>query len=159
MKRWYCVNTHPGKETTAEKHLVFQGFETCLPMHRQEYIRAKPRNLPLFTGYLFVAFDKDVDRWQVIRSTFGIKRLFSTTPETPTPVPLDVMESIITHVAPTAPRLITAGCRVRILRGSFVSKEGICSWTDEMRIALLLRMVNSEVEVLFTHDEVRLIPD
>jgi len=91
--RWYCVESLPGAERTARDRLQAQDFTAYLPLYgvkvRHQCRRAEARIVvrPLFPGYLFVAFDRERDQWRPIASTRGVKRLFGTTPELPTPLP------------------------------------------------------------------------
>lgn len=115
------------------------------------------RRLPLFPRYLFVFFDPDVDRWRPICSTRGVERLFGATPETPTPVPHDVVEDLLKVPEITAvfrPPDLT-GMNVRVHGGAWNKYEGICKWSTDRRLAVLMdgftipvEMKREQVEVI-----------
>jgi transcriptional antiterminator RfaH len=157
---WYLVQAHPAKETLAKTMLTNQGFTVYVPQYMKEFPKAKSRLAPLFTGYLFVQFDVRRDRWPCIHSTFGVKRLFSFDPNRPILLPLGMVENLMRqHTADEATGLplIAAGCRVGVVRGPmalFEQNIGICQWSEESRVGLLMRVMNREIEITFSRDDV-----
>ena len=78
FKHWFIVQFKKNQHRIAEKNLNQQGFETFLPMQE---ITTRKTNLflnklvPLFPGYMFVAFDPKNDDWRKINSTTGVSKL------------------------------------------------------------------------------------
>ena len=92
FKNWFIVQFKKNNHKVAERNLNLQGFETFLPM--QEITIRKPKRflnklVPLFPGYMFVAFDPENDDWRKINSTTGVaKLLFSDIYLRPIPLEL-----------------------------------------------------------------------
>ena len=76
--RWYVVRTQPHSENKASAHLGRQGFETYLPRYlkkRRHARRVETVQAALFPCYLFVAIDRQTQRWRCISSTIGVSHL------------------------------------------------------------------------------------
>lgn len=169
---WYVVQTHQKKESVADKNISNQGFETFLPTCVEQTIRRgekRERTQPLFPGYMFVEFDPDQDRWFSILHTYGVKRLFSVIPVTkdkdysyirPLSIPTSIITSLKKQVVPDPSpikQVIARGTRLRITKGHFEGREGICQMSSTKRVILLMQVMNGELEVSFTADSVELI--
>lgn len=77
-QQWYVAQVQPRKEAWAVEHLQRQGFRTFFPRFYKQQVRRSQfiRTLvPVFPGYIFVAFDLDRHPWTAIRSTRGVTRL------------------------------------------------------------------------------------
>lgn len=165
--RWYCWQSHPGAEFLALLELNRQGFATHLPLFcdRQRHALRRggrvtaspPPILPLFPGYGFVAFDIGADRWRAVASTRGVKRLFGSAPERPSPVPRGMVEKLIGEQGPdgyrddgrAAARLpsIPTGAAVRITEGPFEGFVGICGLSADRRVQVLLDVMGSRSQL------------
>lgn len=172
MTAWYCAQTLPQKETLAFGRLIDQGFDALLPtepkQYRTRYGRYE-RQRPLFPGYLFVAFDIFRDRWQSIYGTVGIRRLISTSPTNPTPVPTPLIDGVRNQVSllfqsrqPVAEGLpIKAGTRLRIKYGHhFEGATGVCALDTvppHQRVKLLLSIMHGDVAVTLPRDKVEVL--
>lgn len=168
---WYVINTHPKKEFLASAQCNNQGFETFLPTYLCSYPRIGERLKPLFPSYLFVQFDADNDRWYPLCHSLGVKRLFATNPSMnkkkqfdgyirPTAVSDAFINSLreqAVQQAPSKSPVICPGARLKVTGGYFDGKEGICSWSSEKRVALLLEVMNGKMEFSFSRDSVELI--
>ncbi len=97
--RWHVAQTHPQAERWAVENLSRQGFVSYLPLAaivvRDRVLRTLTRTVlrPLFSSYLFVAFDAERDPWRPICSTRGVRRLFMTGFR-PLPVPHGAVERL-----------------------------------------------------------------
>lgn len=95
--QWYVAQTRTRAETLAKQHLERQAFRTFLPRisrtkrHARRAVEAK---VPLFPGYIFVAFDRHADRWRSINSTHGVKTLITGESGAPAPVRTAVMQEL-----------------------------------------------------------------
>ncbi|MFH5927138.1 transcription termination/antitermination protein NusG [Roseomonas xinghualingensis] len=99
--RWFCVQTHPGREQDAALRLRVQDFIVFLPMrvedrpeHRRRFIRPQTST----PRYLFVAFDPETAPWRRICSTIGVSRLFLLNDYTPAPARRGDVEKLIDWV-------------------------------------------------------------
>lgn len=133
--RWYCAQAKPGQVLTAAAELNHQHFATFVPLRQVEVRHARKVETvrrPLFGAYFFVRFDVGADRWQAVTYTFGIQRLFCTTPDRPLPVRRGIVEALQADaaadvagcVARPVDTLIRAGARVWVTQGAFTSFGG-----------------------------------
>ena len=88
--RWFCAWVHEDEEHRAVQHLNRQAFQTYLPL-----LLERRQIIPLFPGYLFVAFDPAADPWGKIRSTRGVGGLIQHAIGKPTPLPIGEIEALI----------------------------------------------------------------
>lgn len=147
-RRWYCVQTERGREAEVRDRIEAQGFGAFLPL----VIAVRPvrpgimqaATVAAFPTYLFAAFDVRADPWRRIIYTRGVRGLFSSTPETPTPVRQREIEALLAlgYDRPIAhdprPALIDAGAKLRVTAGPFTDLHGVCLWDDRKRVALLM---------------------
>lgn len=99
-RRWYVAQTLPRKESWAIQHLRHQGFSTFFPRFRQQVRRKTGAQLclvPVFPGYVFVAFDPNRDHWSAIRGTRGVRCLVGSKGGLPQSVPRPVMDHLFTR--------------------------------------------------------------
>lgn len=175
--RWYVAQTHRGAERLAVEELANQHFATLLPMrlimpqprdpaaprrHRRQ--DDLPRVSPAFPGYLFVLFDQHAQPWRSIHSTRGIKRLFSTAPERPTPVPVGVVERLMAGLTKSLAMAlptddaepIPEGAICLVLAGPFARQEGVCIRSG--RGTVRLRMLAAGWDLDLRRDQVEVVP-
>lgn len=155
---WYVAQTQAQAETKACANLARQGFEVYLPRYPRTVRHARRVNIvraPLFPSYIFVRIDLTAQRWRVINSTIGIKRLVGHE-GAPAQIATDVIETLKQHemadgfssVISPASRLKT-GDAVRILKGAFDSCCGIFqARTDSERVEILLDLLGRKVKVV-----------
>ena len=154
-QRWYCWKASPGDQFAALRELSAQGFRPYLPLYvaRREKDREVIR--PLFGSYGFVSFDLS-QRWQAIHSTRGVAHLFSSSPQRPSAVPPGVVEALQArgrpgdgviddqYQGPAFPDV--AGQTVRITAGPFADLHGLCRWSNQKRVSVLLEVMGRLVE-------------
>jgi transcription antitermination factor NusG len=143
----------------ARSHLNRQGFNTLLLTDtRVRTYRGNVKReqvVSLFGNYFFVWFDIMRDPWQRICHTYGVRRLFSADAETPIPVPQHSIDSLRACSTPTPTNdRIHPGCRAKVISGPLTMRNGeetsgIVQWTRNQRAALLLGMMQGEIEVEF----------
>ncbi len=159
--RWYCAQTVPGREAEVGVRLEAQGFGAFLPMVVVERA-GKVAMVPAFPSYLFTRFDVAVDRWRCIHSTRGVRRLFGSTPERPTPVPDRAIAVLLAEgwakpVMVDLPALLP-GQAVRVCDGPFLGQHGECLWSEADRVALMLTMFGRPTPVLLERRQVEAPP-
>ena len=77
-EKWYILQIKANSHHLAVKNLNQQGFETFLPTYNKtarkgsQFINATQ---PLFSGYMFVRFDKEKSKWHKVNNTYGVSRL------------------------------------------------------------------------------------
>jgi transcriptional antiterminator RfaH len=94
---WHVVQTHSRAEEKAAVQLLRQGYDIYLPRYlkrRRHARRCKSIPAPLFPRYLFVSFDRQVQRWRSIQSTIGVSQLVCNG-EAPASVPEEIFPSCV----------------------------------------------------------------
>jgi transcription antitermination factor NusG len=165
--RWYCVETERAREAEVRDRLDDQGFGQFLPLviamrpFRPGILQAKA--VPAFPGYVFVRFDAKADRWRSIIYTRGVKGLFCSSRDVPTPVPQRQMDVLLAlgYDRPIAedprPKLIEAGAKVRITTGPFADFDGVCLWDDGKRVALMFDLFGHSNRVTVARRQVETV--
>jgi len=162
---WYAVQAKPHAGGFANSNLQRMGFVTLMPMvtklRKLRNGRSMPVEVPLFGPYFFVQFDVTVDRWQSITSAYGVRRLFSASPEIPIPVPRRSIDTLLTCLPSEAKSAIHPGAIVRVIEGPLAQYNvaGVCRWTDGERVQLFLDIMGGERIVEFAVTAVALIED
>lgn len=133
--RWHVAQSHPQAERWAVENLSRQGFAAYLPLAavtvRDRVLRTLTRTVlrPLFSSYLFVAFDAARDPWRPICSTRGVRRLFMAGFR-PLPVPHGAVERLqATEAARLAPASTAAswapGAACLLAQGPFAGLTAV----------------------------------
>lgn len=79
-EEWFIVQIKPNAYNRAEKNLNRLGFKTFSPMHNitiRKDSQFKNVTKPLFSGYMFISFDRNSSKWGKINSTYGVSRLIT----------------------------------------------------------------------------------
>lgn len=77
-KEWFILQFKSNSHHQAKKNLTQQGFEVFLPLHdstSRKLSRFVKTSKPLFSGYMFIRFDKAKPGWCKINNTYGVSRL------------------------------------------------------------------------------------
>jgi transcription antitermination factor NusG len=170
---WFCVRTLPGLHLTADIEIRLAGFEVfnptmwkaAVPARRGPNGSLRPalpvRIVPLFPRYLMARFHRSVDPWTRIRSLAGVDSILGTDPRTPAAVPDEAIALIRSRLMPNdclypdnvelrdaGPVVhVAPGTRARLLEGPLADIAGICQWSDDKRVRLLLSLLGREVVV------------
>ena len=122
---WFLAQVRPNCHKMAERNLRQQRVQTFLPMHEEPKRRVgrfTSTLRPLFTGYMFVAFNTAKGGWHAINSTYGVTRLVSFG-EKPQPVPLGLISQLMLRCDTGGnllpPRIWRPGDSVRLTSGPF----------------------------------------
>lgn len=151
--RWYVAETRPQCERLAEWHLKSLGYPTLLPKisRRRTFRNAVLVDAcPLFPGYMFVAFDRAVQRWRGLNSVKGVKRILGNDPENPMPLSKRLAAELLDRFAvgpldiPAAVAAIEIGAQITITDGPLVGKHGECVWSDAQRCRLLISLLGRQ---------------
>lgn len=154
---WFVAQYKPNAARIAQRSLERQRFVTFHPEEqgtRRRNGRFATARVPLFPGYLFVAFDAARGGWRAINSTPGITRLVSFG-QAPAPVPAALVEGLRQRCAADgllaeAP-LPGPGDEVRLTAGPFADFIArVERVTPERRIWVLLDLMGraTRAEVL-----------
>lgn len=156
-QRWYVCEAQPRSEKTAREQIFGRGFEVIFPtfLERRKVKGGWKRvEMSAFGPYLFVRFDITADPWHRIASTRGVKRIFCGQGDRPMPLPRaaerDLVERFSAAPLPNIDAVldvIQEGMRVSIVDGPFAGQIGVCRWSTEARIALLLSVFGGPCQV------------
>jgi transcription antitermination factor NusG len=171
IERWYCVRTDYGAESTADIEIRMAGITLFAPTiwvparpARRDgpYMRpARPCHVDLlFPRYMFAQFRR-ADDWQVIRDLPGVDYILGTAPDSPSPMPDDAIHRVRAVCEandcqyPTgvdlhsldAPVPFDCGAVVRWIGGPMVDYHGICEWSIDDRVGLLMTILGREVRM------------
>jgi transcriptional antiterminator RfaH len=158
QRRWYVVQTHVHKETTAKVHLERQGYRVFLPQFlksERRMRRVREVLAPLFPRYMFVSLDLEVQGWRSIRSTIGVAALVMEA-ERPRPVPRGLVEELLEragddHAINVRETGFRPGEQVRFVDGPFADRIGqLLEMRDAERALVLLNLLGSERPVMVT---------
>jgi transcriptional antiterminator RfaH len=156
---WFLAQIRPNCQKMAEQNLRRQNFQTFLPMH-EETKRRSGRFVstlrPLFSGYIFVAFDTARGGWQAINSTYGVTQLVSFGGE-PRSVPHDLISRLMLRCDERGkllpPRILRPGETVKISEGPFsnfiATVEKI---SRDQRVWVLLDLMGQSTRVAVQSD-------
>jgi len=158
---WFVIKTKWKMECDAAQRVSEQGFPTLLPEHEVTVMvrRVKTKVVaPLFPNYIFASFDTTRMDWRSIAHTRGVESILGSDILTPTPLPPGVIDALIkrpiTEPVAHAPNLI--GKRVQVISGPFQDLAGVCKWSSEKRVRVLLGLLGGgTVEV--NRDNVRIV--
>jgi transcriptional antiterminator RfaH len=161
--RWYVVRTQPHAEIKANTHLGRQGFDTYLPRYlkkRRHARRVETVKAPLFPSYLFVAINRQTQRWRCINSTLGVSHLVCNGDE-PAPLADSVIDALRQREnesglvrLPPHPSFAT-GDKVRLLDGAFTNLIGLFEgMRDSERVSVLLDLLGRKVRLLLDADAI-----
>jgi transcriptional antiterminator RfaH len=157
---WYVVQVHRAQLILATRNMQRQGFLTYTPLVETPRKDKPPAWRPLFPGYSFVSFDEEARRWQVLFSSYGVKKVLMTDTLRPVQLPGSVL-----HLAqhPTSEFQICEapspkyqpGQRLKINTGPFLGHTGtLLDWSDETRCRLLVALLNREIEIQVPYKQV-----
>jgi transcription antitermination factor NusG len=163
-------------EFEVETWLLAHQFDTCIPTETKITARksrtceniypqiplasAANKRLPIFPGYVFTRFSARHDPWRYIWSAPGVKKLFSSDPQTPTRIRPEAMRVILElaehpnkEIYHQPKPLFQPGQEVIPTQGAFESFHGIFLQSHANRAKVLMSIFgrNSEVEIDIKH--------
>jgi transcription antitermination factor NusG len=164
---WACAMTQPAQEQRALRNLRRQGYEAFYPFYLSTTKKLKQTVVrPVFASYVFVRILEDYP-WASINGTYGVSRLLTrpvkdSDTRLPQRVPEDFMNSLTRYLRSSNSVLgpeFTVNTRVRILCGVLQNHEAIVKWSNAERAGLLFQILNREVEIEFSVEEIARLPD
>jgi len=123
--KWFIVQIKPNSADKAERNLKKQGLKTFFPTLNITSRNSKKfvnKTIPLFPGYMFVAFNPLEMIWSKINNTYGVSRILTFNGK-PEEVPFNLILLIKTkydqnnkflHADP-----LQAGEKIKIVKGPF----------------------------------------
>lgn len=163
-ERWYCWKSVPKAVYSVWRELSREGFSAYVPVFVLSRDGTEETRRPMFGSHGFVAFNLATDPWRKVHSIPGIAHLFSSDPLRPIPVPRGIVEALQARGRPgdgviddlyQGPDFTSvAGQRVRITAGPFADLHGLCRWSNQKRVAVLLEVMGALVETEIRRSDV-----
>ena len=160
---WYLLKYKTNKQNIALLNLKRQGFKIFFPtMEVTRRVNAQFKNeiIPLFPGYLFIAFDLKNDNWNSVNSTFGVSKIICSG-NLPSKVPMSIINALKNrcdenHKIVTSNQ-IKKGDSVKVIKGSFSGFVGtIEKINSKNRIMILLRFMETKSKLFINIDNLEL---
>jgi transcription antitermination factor NusG len=127
---WYSVQTGYRSESRVARDLTAKGFETYLPLLREEHQwtdRRKQVDVPAFSGYLFVRYEPSICSRIKVLETSGVLRLLGGN-HNPSPIPDLEIEAVRTTLNSGLKckrwEGLIPGSAVRVVRGPLSGVQG-----------------------------------
>jgi transcription antitermination factor NusG len=105
----------------------------------------------MFSTYVFVHFDlaESYLRWPLILQQRGVARILGPI-DRPTALPDEIVDWLrgVSRIAMQTPQAVSlaipTGSLVRITKGPLADLSGICAWSNEKRVLLLMEWLGGE---------------
>jgi transcription antitermination factor NusG len=150
---WYCAQSPPNEEFRAFRAISEAGFSAHLPrrlLKRRNYGRIQQLVRPLFATYLFIQFDVRADPWGAILRLPGVRRMLRGADGQPEPLRLGVVEAIQKRgragdgVIDDEAAAFPVGDPLRIVDGPFREWTGVCQWSTDEAVGVLMTLFGRE---------------
>lgn len=173
--QWFVVRTQPQLERLAVSDLARRGFTAWLPTvterravrprallsrkMRRETATSALVQVPMFRRYLFVQLDLRLDDWSKVLKADGVRDLMRHPSGRLAVVSfLDIDHARAQADAGFVPdkliKDLAVGSKLMLTNGSFTDHEGVCLWSSETRVRLLLTLFGVVREVSAARSEV-----
>jgi transcriptional antiterminator NusG len=164
--QWFAVWTRSRQEKVAASMLDALDVVTFLPLKsetRQWSDRKRTVTTPLFSGYLFVRMNIELDNRLQILKTPGVVGFVGNNTG-PLPIPNQQIESIRrlldSGIDFTVGPLFREGDRIRVIRGSLSGMEGtLVRTSSETRLILSVDLVKRSLSIDVSRHDVELISE
>lgn len=153
-KDWFLLQFKSNSHHKAVKNLNQQGFDTFLPIHDVTVsVNSRFRNItkPLFSGYMFVSFNKTNTQWNKINSTYGVSRLITYNSELRS-VPADLINNLRNRCDLSGKLLpaekLREGDQVKVLNGPFTNFVAVVETLEaDQRTWILLDLMGRKTKI------------
>ena len=142
--KWFIVQIKPNSADKAERNLKQQGLKTFFPtlnVTSRNSKRFVNKTMPLFPGYMFVAFNPIEMIWSKINNTYGVSRILTFNGK-PEEVPFDLILAIKTKYDQNNKFLhsdsLKKGEKLKIIEGPFSGFIGTIDNVDSNKRAWVL---------------------
>ena len=160
---WFVATLKPNGYAKAKCNLERQGFSTFMPLEARHVRHARQERevlRPLFPGYIFIAFDRNVTQWRVINNTLGVLGLIMIGASAPQKVPNGLMAALRAGCDASGkilpPAVFTEGEKVRVLHGPFTGVLAEVEKTSQNdRVRLLVELMGRQVVTECTTSNLR----
>jgi transcription antitermination factor NusG len=156
---WACVRTLPQHERRASYDIADLGFPVIFPRFTTQvrrYAKTEQQIRPLFPSYLFVQLSEQ-DDWSRVHRLPGRNRFLLGSHGRPAKLHDGEMEIFLATapnglLTPAPLSEMAPGVSVRNAAG--VDWSGVCQWTSEARVGVLMTMFGAERVVTVARNQV-----
>ncbi len=131
LPRWYAVHTRSRHEKQVARQFLEKQIEAFLPLHTEVHRwkdRYKKVEVPLFSGYVFVQFERGSLRRQAVLKTTGVIRIvgFGQRDEAVPDEQIEALRRVMeSEVHAEKHKYLRVGQRVKVISGALAGVEGI----------------------------------
>ena len=162
-KEWFILQFKPNSHHQANKNLIQQGFETFLPLcdaTSRNASRFTNVSRPLFSGYMFITFDRTESKWHKINNTYGVSRLL-TFNSALKPIPATFINNLMEKYDSSGKLLpvkkLKKGDQVKVSKGPFASFVAtIEKYEDDQRVWILMDLMGRKSKIQTATDYLQL---
>ena len=158
---WFCFYTEPREEKQAFDGIVALGFAALFfrfLSFRRHYGRMEPMVKTLFPRYVLASFDPDADAWGPILQVRGVRCVLAAPSGRPVqlrPGEVERLQALgraadgvicegLPGMVPVQPAQIEPGQRVRVSAGPMIDWSGVCEWSEDYRVGILMTMFGAQ---------------
>ena len=153
-KEWFILQFKQNAYHQANKNLIQQGFETFLPLcdaTSRNASRFTNVSRPLFSGYMFITFDRTESKWHKINNTYGVSRLL-TFNSALKPIPATFINNLMEKYDSSGKLLpvkkLKKGDQVKVSKGPFASFVAtIEKYEDDQRVWILMDLMGRKSKI------------
>ena len=156
---WYALRYETGKEALLFWCISHIGLEYRHLTFLKKDKRGKSGKRNWLPGYLFLNFDRDMDRWQqVTRMPHAFSFLGS-----PSPIPAAKFDDLVRRcperlARPSEFSCVAPGTVIRILRGPLQGHTAVVAWSDRKTVKVPMLLFGSrDVEVTLKSADVEVV--
>lgn len=134
---WYAIKSVPHKEKLVVEELSIRGFSNYLPLVIKLTPTGKKREIPLFTGYIFVsASEKDFEKLRYIPGTKGLVHI-NQQACTIEDSEIEFLKTVCGDMRyKVETKSYQAGDSIKILNGPFKGMQAVVCITNRKKIGL-----------------------
>ena len=158
-KEWFIIQFKPNAHHHANKNLNQQGFETFLPLYdttSRKVSRFISTTKPLFTGYMFIRFDRAESEWHKINNTYGVSKLITFNSKLKS-IPIIFIDNLMMRYDLLGKLLpiekLRKGDQVKVLEGPFADFIAtVETYETEQRIWILMDLMSRKTKIQTSSD-------
>ena len=149
LKPWYVAQVFEASVVGVERGLRHLGFDTVRLTRWQRRRNKDPIELPVFPGYMFVAFNGGIENWPRSLDVPGFGS-YLTMDGNLVPLPNGLIETLQNRTFDPDEYLgppVAVGALIRLLNGPFQGFEGCCVSTHGDRLRLMVDLFGRPTEL------------
>lgn len=163
-QEWYILQFKPNAHHLTVKNLNQQGYETFLPLSKSSS-RKTSRFInsvrPLFPGYMFIKFDKEINGWHKINNTYGVSRLI-TFNSALKPIPSIIIDNLMKRCNLSGELVsidqLKHGDQVKVSNGPFANFIAtVEKYESDQRVWILMELMGRKTKIQAPQNKIQLL--